>query len=325
MFVLAIGCAVWLCSYRLGHYLGHLVLDFCSKNHARIIERDFYDLALAHLSAADASLAAAIPAGGDNGAAVGVGEQRGTENSSGVGIKTQSEVKKNSSTMRRVKVRDAQRILEELQSEMRRTFSSLDNGSTGWCCAHTWWILGFGIVFTLCWGLGLGLTCGTTPQKITLACALAPFGAGMRYFLGIFNKRPTPGPKFQCLEGDDERRPERHLCNVSKWKFPFYTFLANMIGTATLSLLRVSPSYTSNSATCAEVWTEAAMVGFCGCLSTVSSFISEADGIGGGSLFGKSPSQLSLSNSYFFFRYVLTSIICAQLLSCLIHGLAGVK
>ena len=81
-----------------------------------------------------------------------------------------------------------------------------------------------------------------------LAVILAPFGAKLRWFLGrMFN-------------------------NKAKWRYiPVGTFAANIIGSLLLAiLLSAYPNSTSD-----DILIEGITKGFCGCLTTVSSFIGE--------------------------------------------------
>eukprot|EP01112_Ceratiomyxa_fruticulosa_P003707 TRINITY_DN1400_c0_g3_i1.p1 TRINITY_DN1400_c0_g3~~TRINITY_DN1400_c0_g3_i1.p1 ORF type:complete len:440 (+),score=46.77 TRINITY_DN1400_c0_g3_i1:310-1629(+) len=115
-------------------------------------------------------------------------------------------------------------------------------------------------------------------QYYTLICIFAPVGTLIRWSLG--------------------RR------NIYHPKFPVYTFLVNIFGSAILSALHVISVHKTLSTTSSNVLA-GLMTGFCGCLTTVSSFVNEVY-------------HLHLYNSYV---YALVSIFGTQIVLVLINGL----
>lgn len=85
-------------------------------------------------------------------------------------------------------------------------------------------------------------------NKLWLATLLAPLGAFSRWYLGkLFN---------------------------GKWSIPIGTLIANLFGSILLMALLVC-FHESNDPLEETIWIEAVTKGFCGCLSTVSSFVGE--------------------------------------------------
>lgn len=89
-------------------------------------------------------------------------------------------------------------------------------------------------------------------RKYTLSALLGPFGTFIRYLLGKRNK---------------------------KWKkFKMYTFIVNNVGTGISGVLIVLSNYfsdTKDSSDTLIIVLESIIVGFCGCLTTFSTFVLE--------------------------------------------------
>ncbi|KAJ0398963.1 hypothetical protein P43SY_008189 [Pythium insidiosum] len=127
------------------------------------------------------------------------------------------------------------------------------------------------------------------PSSRLFGLALGPLGAMLRYYLSLFNSRPY------CKD------------------FPLYTLVAN-VSASVLSCAIViigSKSLAHSSAAYRDyvfVGDGGLLVGFCGSLSTVSTWVSELDAL----------SSRGLAAAY---RYALASIVVAQLASVLMLGL----
>jgi fluoride exporter len=85
--------------------------------------------------------------------------------------------------------------------------------------------------------------------------ALAPFGALLRYYLSLSNSKP------QCRD------------------FPWYTFYANMAATVLSCVVIIIGSAARNRSAYVFLGDGGLVVGFCGSLSTVSTWISEIDAL----------------------------------------------
>jgi len=117
-------------------------------------------------------------------------------------------------------------------------------------------------------------------RKICLSCLLAPFGACLRYILSFRNSM------FR--------------------DFPMGTFLANIIGTLCLGIFYIFRfSFSEQNFLCHFL--VAVGDGFCGCLTTISTFINELN-------------SLSTKNLYV---YCITSIVVAQIVLCVSFGFYG--
>jgi len=163
------------------------------------------------------------------------------------------------------------------------SLESVERGFTGIFLALT-------IIF---WSLALALANpdGAPCNFLFFSVSFSPLGAGLRWFIGRFNKSSTPG----C---------HGPLCDVRTWNFPFYTFLANMLGCLDSSIVFNADS----RGACADNIRLAAGSGLAGSLSTISTFISESD-------------KLALIHPWYFYRYQLTSLACAQALNTVIFGI----
>ncbi|ORX44977.1 hypothetical protein BCR36DRAFT_333654 [Piromyces finnis] len=106
-------------------------------------------------------------------------------------------------------------------------------------------------------------------RKVWLSCLLAPFGALIRYFLSSKNKM------FQ--------------------NFPFGTFIANIMGTLCLAVFNIL-RYSLNHHEFLCHFITAVGDGFCGCLTTISTFANELNALKTKSLYA----------------YCITSIVAAQ-------------
>ena len=118
-----------------------------------------------------------------------------------------------------------------------------------------------------------------TYRHITFALNLAPLGTWLRYYLSRYNARHP--------------------------SFPFGTFSANVLATALLSaftLLQTTSVTQRNPISCAFL--QGLDDGFCGCLSTVSTFATEIRG-------------LSRRHAY---RYAVVSILVGQAVAALVFG-----
>merc|ERR1712113_1005877 len=92
--------------------------------------------------------------------------------------------------------------------------------------------------------------CFIIDNRLWLAALLAPFGAASRWYLGLrFNTN-------------------------NKFGMPIGTLMANIIGSILLTVVIVI-SKESEDPREETIWIEAITKGFCGCLSTVSSFVGE--------------------------------------------------
>ncbi|KAJ1632415.1 CrcB-like protein-domain-containing protein [Pavlovales sp. CCMP2436] len=127
-------------------------------------------------------------------------------------------------------------------------------------------------------------------RVLLLACVIAPLGAWMRYIVSFGNK------------------------NVPN--FPLYTYLCNLVASVLsiliyVALTKVLPASAGSMSVAAEYrlteWLLAISLGFCGCLSTVSSFVNEV-----AQLWQKA----TLYDSYFYTIATLLSIhvICLAFL-----------
>eukprot|EP01084_Bolivina_argentea_P071854 130545_1 len=92
--------------------------------------------------------------------------------------------------------------------------------------------------------------CFTIDDALWLASLLAPFGVATRFYLGLkFNKN-------------------------NRFGIPIGTLMANILGSLLLTLVIVI-SKQSEDIRDETIWIEGITKGFCGCLSTVSSFVGE--------------------------------------------------
>ncbi|KAI7860389.1 CrcB-like protein-domain-containing protein [Circinella umbellata] len=136
------------------------------------------------------------------------------------------------------------------------------------------------IIGTLSWmGVILAAALTTHQRSLTLACVFAPLGALLRWHLSVLNTR------------------------VWKGHFFFGTFAANMIGTLVLAVVTLLQSGVGMSSIACDVL-HGIGDGFCGCLTTISTFMVEI-------------SNLPLKYTY---RYGLVSIILGQCFMFLICG-----
>ncbi|KAI9017957.1 CrcB-like protein-domain-containing protein [Phycomyces nitens] len=137
-------------------------------------------------------------------------------------------------------------------------------------------VIVFGI---LCWlGVVFAAIFTTNQKELALACVFAPVGALLRWYLSFYNIY----------------RAQR---------FPLGTFIANIFGTGVLAALALSLSGPQiSSMSCAVV--QALADGFCGCLTTISTFMVELN-------------TLSMRRSYV---YGMTTIVIAQCLMFVILG-----
>ncbi|KAI9252291.1 CrcB-like protein-domain-containing protein [Phascolomyces articulosus] len=133
---------------------------------------------------------------------------------------------------------------------------------------------------TLSWiGVILAAALTSHQRDLTLACVFAPLGALLRWHLSIFNTK------------------------VWKGQFFFGTFLANMIGTLVLAIVTLLESGVVVSTIGCQVLHGFAE-GFCGCLTTISTFMVEL-------------SNLPLKHTY---TYGMTSVILGQCFMFLVCG-----
>jgi len=117
-------------------------------------------------------------------------------------------------------------------------------------------------------------------RKIWISCLLAPFGACLRYLLSFRNSMFTD--------------------------FPMGTFLANIIGTLCLGIFFIFRfAFSQKDFLCHFL--VAVGDGFCGCLTTISTFINELN-------------SLNTKNLYV---YCLTSVAVAQVVLCFSFGFYG--
>ena len=114
-------------------------------------------------------------------------------------------------------------------------------------------------------------------NRLWFAILLSPFGACLRWYLGIkYNK---------------------------KFKIPIGTFCVNIMGALLLTLLLVL-SAESEDPRYETLVIEAMTKGFCGCLSTVSSFVAELFGL-------RRQTSLYIPILYFFLTVVVSQILCS--------------
>ncbi|KAI8137326.1 CrcB-like protein-domain-containing protein [Fennellomyces sp. T-0311] len=116
-------------------------------------------------------------------------------------------------------------------------------------------------------------------RELMLACVFAPLGALLRWHLSVFNAKVWKG-KFFCG-----------------------TFLANMLGTMVLAVLALLQSGVVMSSIACDV-VQAFADGFCGCLTTISTFVVEL-------------SNLPLRHTYV---YGISSVVLGQCFMFLICG-----
>ena len=135
------------------------------------------------------------------------------------------------------------------------------------------WI-GTGLGLTL-WILMAFLSAYVYPEPVWLAAVFGPLGTWTRFGLAQLNQRIS--------------------------SFPIGTFIANMLGVTLLALMTVS-SFSVTGTPCLFVL--AVSNGYCGCLSTVSTFIIELD-------------ALPASNRW---RYALATILSGLLIVFAIAG-----
>jgi len=97
------------------------------------------------------------------------------------------------------------------------------------------WIIIWATLTFLWWLLAFLVDAETNDHcnEIFLGMALAPAGACLRWFLGRFNKKPTPSTLCCSTTISSSSSPPQHssaltpasLCDVSTWNFPFYTYV----------------------------------------------------------------------------------------------------
>jgi len=112
---------------------------------------------------------------------------------------------------------------------------------------------------------------------VAFCCIFAPFGTVIRWQLSRWN------PKFPT--------------------FPIATFGVNVVGSLLVGIFSISKLYTDPSSIGFSIL-GAMVTGFCGCLTTVSTFENECR-------------LLNLSNSW---RYASCSVIGAQILLLILNG-----
>lgn len=114
-------------------------------------------------------------------------------------------------------------------------------------------IIAFGI---LAWiGVILAAVFASTQRELALACVFAPVGALSRYLLSFYNA------KFSA-------------------SFLIGTFIANIFGTIVLSILVLLQSGAVSPAISSCEVIQALADGFCGCLTTISTFMVELNTLG---------------------------------------------
>lgn len=140
------------------------------------------------------------------------------------------------------------------------------------------------------WTLGF-LDTNSTRQAWWLKAALGPFGATFRYLTSLYNKRPFELPC--CCRG--------RWLDVSSLNFPLFTFMVNVLATSIASSMADVVISDGKAVPAAlSLWEGAINTGFCGSLSTVSTFIAETAG---------------MKRGFHAYRYVLTSIIVAEIMA----------
>jgi len=117
-------------------------------------------------------------------------------------------------------------------------------------------------------------------RKIWISCLLAPFGGCLRYILSFRNSMYP--------------------------NFPLGTFLANIIGTLCLGIFFIF-RFAFNRKEFLCHFLIAVADGFCGCLTTISTFINEL---------------VSLNTKYLYF-YCISSIVVAQIVLLITFGFYG--
>eukprot|EP00026_Physarum_polycephalum_P009530 Phypoly_transcript_09658.p1 GENE.Phypoly_transcript_09658~~Phypoly_transcript_09658.p1 ORF type:complete len:414 (+),score=52.29 Phypoly_transcript_09658:114-1355(+) len=132
----------------------------------------------------------------------------------------------------------------------------------------------FGIgIFTM---LSLLAALRSPPSYILFSCLFAPFGALLRWYLAIYNL------KFP--------------------KFPVFTFLVNFVGSMLLAGFTILASRSHNLAGSAAL--NGAVTGFCGALTTTSTFLNEA----------------RILDTKYSFIYVIVSVFGTQIILLVING-----
>jgi len=162
-------------------------------------------------------------------------------------------------------------------------------GSSSWW--HWAWV---DLAYCVCFSIVLGLLCvawfilivfgGVSNRYIWLSCLFAPFGAFIRYVLGRYNAWS------KCV------------------RFPFFTFLVNVVGSIGLAFTAISielRDYNANSDLAGYVL-KAFEVGFFGSLTTISTFVGE--------LYALPPVPYA-------YIYIFASVGIAQTALILINGL----
>lgn len=135
-----------------------------------------------------------------------------------------------------------------------------------------------------------------TPTAVWVAIAVAPVGANLRYALSFLNKRPA------LLCG-------RVVTDAAKWRFPLYTLIPNVTGTAlSAAMAVVAASSGPDLDSPARVAADSVALGLCGSLSTVSTFIVET---------------ARFSNPQDAYRYVFVSVLTSQVVAIAILSAAG--
>lgn len=165
----------------------------------------------------------------------------------------------------------------------------------------TFIFLSFAIATAGVWATSLALGSGEPCQAVVAGCILAPIGAGTRYLLGILNNSDA---STLCSGGAVRQR------ETYKSVFPMFTFAANMIGSILLASVRASGA-DSGGQSCGRAWAKAMVVGFCGCLTTVSSFVSEAAALARVDAASTRPPRRGRRRALL---YVGVSVLCAQVL-----------
>lgn len=170
-------------------------------------------------------------------------------------------------------------LLSEIAEEESELYPVRHNGKL--------WLF-FGLSMTVLLWIFPFIGFGNYPSSRLLGVCLGPFGALLRYYLSLFNAKP-----------------------IAK-NFPLFTFIPNIAASYVSCVLEIIGSVAlKHGGDASRVYVllgeGGLLVGFCGSLSTVSTWINELD-------------TLASRRLFWSYRYAFVSLIISQLGSAIILG-----